>query len=497
MKTKITIEKNFELAPVSSNLFSSFVEHLGRAVYTGIYEPEHPLADEQGFRRDVIEMVRELHVPLVRYPGGNFLSSYDWRDGIGPRDKRPARTDIAWHSIEPNTIGIDEFYDWTQKAGTSIMGAVNMGTGTPRDAAELVEYCNHPGGTYWSDLRKKNGHENPYGIKTWCVGNEMDGPWQTCHLEAAEYGKKARETARFMKGIDNAIECVVCGSSTTSLPTYPEWDRIVLEYTYDAADYISIHRYYENFGDDDDFLASFCDMNDFIKTACATADYVKALKRSKKTMYLSFDEWNVWYQQNMQEHPWLTAPRILEDHYSLLDALVLGGLAITLLNHADRIKIACLAQLINVIAPIFTEPGKGAYRQTIYWPYHDISVYGHGTVLHPVVCAPKEVTKKYGEVPSVIFAVVYNAESGEVTVFALNINRKEISETEINLASFGKTTMFFRTEMTGQDLSVKNSFDNPDAVMSRPAELVQSENGMYDVVLKAASWNVLRFKIQK
>jgi alpha-L-arabinofuranosidase len=497
MKTKITIEKNFELAPVNSNLFSSFVEHLGRAVYTGIYEPEHPLADEQGFRRDVIKMVQELHVPLVRYPGGNFLSSYDWKDGIGPRDKRPARTDIAWHSIEPNTIGIDEFYDWTQKAGTSIMGAVNMGTGTPRDAAELVEYCNHPGGTYWSDLRKKNGHENPYGIKTWCVGNEMDGPWQTCHLEAAEYGKKARETARFMKGIDNTIECVVCGSSTTSLPTYPEWDRIVLEYTYDAADYISIHRYYENFGDDDDFLASFCDMNDFIKTACATADYVKALKRSKKTMYLSFDEWNVWYQQNMQEHPWLTAPRILEDHYSLLDALVLGGLAITLLNHADRIKIACLAQLINVIAPIFTEPGKGAYRQTIYWPYHDISVYGHGTVLHPVVCAPKEVTKKYGEVPAVIFAVVYNEETGEVTVFALNINRKEQSETEINLASFGKTAMFFRTEMTGQDLSVKNSFDNPDAVISRPAELVQSDNGIYNVVLKSASWNVLRFKIQK
>lgn len=497
MKTKITIEKNFELAQVSNNLFSSFVEHLGRAVYTGIYEPGHPLADEQGFRRDVIKMVRELHVPLVRYPGGNFLSSYDWKDGIGPRDKRPARTDIAWHSIEPNTIGIDEFYDWTQKAGTSIMGAVNMGTGTPRDAAELVEYCNHPGGTYWSDMRRKNGHENPYGIKTWCVGNEMDGPWQTCHLEAAEYGKKARETARFMKGIDNTIECVVCGSSTTSLPTYPEWDRIVLEYTYDAADYISIHRYYENFGDDDDFLASFCDMNDFIKTACATADYVKAVKRSKKTMYLSFDEWNVWYQQNMQEHPWLTAPRILEDHYSLLDALVLGGLAITLLNHVDRIKIACLAQLINVIAPIFTEPGKGAYRQTIYWPYHDISVYGHGTVLHPVVCAPKEVTKKYGEVPAVIFAVVHNAESGEVTVFALNINRKEISETEINLASFGKTTMFYRTEMTGADLSVKNSFDNPDAVMSRPAELVQAENGVYDVVLKAASWNVLRFKIQK
>lgn len=497
MKTKITVEKDFTLAPVSDKLFSSFIEHLGRAVYSGIYEPGHPLADEQGFRKDVIKMVRELHVPLVRYPGGNFLSGYDWKDGIGPRDKRPARLDVAWHSIEPNTVGIDEFYDWTQKAGTSIMGAVNMGTGTPRDAAQLLEYCNFPGGTYWSDLRRQNGHADPYGIKTWCIGNEMDGPWQTCHLEAADYGKKARETAKLMKFTDNSIECVVCGSASTSMPTYPEWDRIVLEYAYDNVDYISIHRYFENFGNDDDFLASFYDMDQFIRTSCATADYVKALKRSSKTINLSFDEWNVWYQQNMQEHPWLTAPRILEDQYSLLDGLVLGGMAITLLNHADRVKIACLAQLVNVIAPIFTEPGKGAFRQTIYWPFRDISVYGRGTVITPVVRSPKKVTKKYGEVPAVIFAVVYDEEKEEVTVFALNSDKHDVSDTEMNLASFGRTEMFYRTEMTGSDLSVKNSLESPDAVMSRPAQLVQGDGSIYTVQLKAASWNVLRFKVLK
>lgn len=495
MKTKVSVVKDFTLGKVDDNLFSSFIEHLGRAVYTGIYEPGHPSADEQGFRKDVIDLVKELRVSLVRYPGGNFLSGYDWKNGIGPKDKRPVKLDRAWHTIETNEIGIDEFYDWSQKAGTSIMGAVNMGTGTPQDAGDIVEYCNFEGGTYWSDLRKANGHRTPYGIKTWCVGNEMDGPWQIGHLDADEYGKKALEAGKIMKWTDESIKLVVCGSATTSMPTYPAWDRTVLEHTYDIADYISIHRYYENFGNDDDFLASFFDMDDFIKTSCATCDYVKAVKRSKKTMYLSFDEWNVWYQQNQMPHPWEKAPRILEDHYSLLDALVVGGLAITLLNHADRVKVACLAQLVNVIAPIFTEPGKGAYKQAIYFPFKDVSVYGRGTVLAPVARTENKITNKYGEVPAVIFSTVYSEENGELTVFALNTSKDASSETEIDLSSFNDSSMFFRTELCGKDLSAKNSLDNPDAVKPANAELVQGDKNKYMVSLKPASWNVLRFKV--
>lgn len=494
MKSKISIVKDFTLGAVDDTLFSSFIEHLGRAVYTGIYEPGHPCADGQGFRTDVINMVKDLHVALVRYPGGNFLSGYNWRDGIGPRDRRPVRLDRAWHTIEPNEIGIDEFYDWTQKAGTKIMGAVNMGTGTPQDAGDMVEYCNFPGGTYWSDLRAQNGHKEAFGIKTWCIGNEMDGPWQIGHLDADDYGKKALEAAKIMKWTDESIKLVVCGSATTSMPTYPAWDRTVLEHTYDLVDYISVHRYYENFGNDDDFLASFFDMDDFIKTSCATCDYVKAVKRSKKTMYLSFDEWNVWYQQQMQQHPWEKAPRILEDHYSLLDALVVGGLAITLLNHADRVKIACLAQLVNVIAPIFTEPGKGAYRQAIYWPFRDVSVYGRGTVLTPVVRTEKKLTEKYGEVPAVIFSAVHNEQDGMVTVFALNTSKTEESITEIDLASFGSMEMCLRTELCGSDLSARNSLEHPDAVSPAAVPLEQGDGGVFTVKLKKASWNVLRFK---
>lgn len=496
MNTNVTIVKDFVIGEVDNNLFSSFIEHLGRAVYDGIYEPNHPDSDEQGFRKDVISLVKDLNISLIRYPGGNFLSGYNWKDGIGPKNTRPVRLDRAWHSFETNQIGIDEFYDWTQKTNTQILGAVNMGTGTPQDAADLIEYCNFPKGTYWSDLRRKNGHENPYNIKTWCIGNEMDGPWQICHLDANEYGKKALETIKLLKWTDDSIKCVVCGSASTGMPTYPEWDRIILEHTYEMADYLSIHRYFENFNDDDDFLASFFDMDEFIKTSIATCDYVKALKRSKKTMNLSFDEWNIWYQKNQKPHPWMNAPRLLEDNYSLLDALAFGGMAITLLNHCDRVKISCLAQLVNVIAPIMTEPGKGSFKQSIYYPFKDISLYGRGIALNPVVQTEKKVTKSYGEVPSVIFSTLLNEQTNELTIFALNTDKEKNSETRINLSSFNETKMFYRTQLTGTNLSLTNTLENPNAVIPMNVNVEEGDNNVYNILLEKASWNVIRFKVK-
>ena len=492
-KASIIIEKNFKVADVDDRLFSSFIEHLGRAVYTGIYEPGHKEADEQGFRKDVINLVRELNVSLVRYPGGNFLSGYKWTDGIGPRDQRPKRLDLAWKTIESNQIGIDEFYDWSKKAGTGIMGAVNMGTGTPREAGELLEYCNFPGGTAWSDLRKKNGHAEPYGIKIWCIGNEMDGPWQICHLDAVDYGKKARETAKIMKWIDDSLELVACGSASSALPTFPEWDRIVLEQTYEHIDYLSLHRYYENLGNDDDFLASFVEMDSFIHSVTATADYVQALKRSKKTVNLSFDEWNVWYQQKQQPHGWEEVPALLEDRYSLLDALVFGGLGITLLNNCDRVKIACLAQLVNVIAPIFTMKGGSVIRQTIFWPFKHLSVFGRGTVLKPVVKAATKETC-YGDTPVLATAVVHSEEKQEVTVFCLNIDKNQSQELKLELRDFPQMKMIEHIVLTGNDLNAINSFEKPDNVTPRSLPVVNGENGAFSVNIEKLSWNVLRFK---
>ena len=284
MQAKLTLDKDFSIGKVDERLYGSFIEHLGRAVYTGIFEPGHGTADEQGFRRDVMDLIRKLQIPIIRYPGGNFVSGYRWTDGIGPKDKRPRRLDYAWTSLETNQFGIDEFADWCKKAGTHAMVAVNLGTGTPQQAADLVEYCNFPGGTYWSDLRIANGHKEPHNFRVWCLGNEMDGPWQTCAKTADEYGHVANEAAKMMKWVDPTIELVACGSSSAEIATYPEWDRKVLEWTYDNVDFLSMHRYYGYKGDVTAYLASYADLDAFLSAGIAAADYVKAYKRSKKVM---------------------------------------------------------------------------------------------------------------------------------------------------------------------------------------------------------------------
>ncbi|VBB07369.1 Hypothetical protein LUCI_2613 [Lucifera butyrica] len=491
-RAKCIIDKDYVIAEVDPKLYGSFIEHLGRAIYSGIYEPSHPTADEQGFRQDVLQLVRELAVPIVRYPGGNFVSGYSWTDGIGPVAGRSRRLDYAWQSIEPNQVGIDEFADWCRKAGAAVMAAVNLGTGTPQDAGYMLEYCNHPAGTYWSDLRIKNGHSEPHNIKVWCLGNEMDGPWQTCALSAADYGKKARETAKIMKWVDPSIELVVCGSSGPHMATYPEWDRVVLEHTYEQADYISMHRYYENEGSIENFLASFADMNEFIKTVAATADYVKAKARSPKTMKISFDEWNVWYIKKQTRIPWTEAPAILEDRYSLLDALVFGGMLCTLLNHCDRVRMACLAQLVNVIAPIFTEKGGRVLKQATYYPFQQVSLYGRGTALKTLTEAEKFTTTLYGDVPSVQTAATYNGEDGSITVFALNCDMKEDTELVLDLRSFGSVTMREHRIMDGPDLFAQNTFAAQDTVAPRNGSIVAGRNKV-TTILPKLSWNMFRF----
>lgn len=493
---KIVLDKDFTIGTVDPYLYGSFIEHLGRAVYTGIYEEGHPAADEQGFRKDVMALVEELKVSIVRYPGGNFVSGYNWTDGIGPKEKRPRRLDLAWKSVESNLVGIDEFVDWARKAHTEVMAAVNLGTGSPQDAGYMLEYCNHPSGTYWSDLRISNGRREPHGIKVWCLGNEMDGPWQICRLNAEDYGKKALETAKIMKWIDPDIRLVACGSSTSFMPTFPEWDRVVLEHVYDHVDYISLHRYYENLGDAGDFLASFADMDRFIKTVAATADYVKAKNRSVKTMMLSFDEWNVWYQKKVKLRPWESAPALLEDQYSLLDALVFGGLLCTLLNNADRVKAACLAQLVNVIAPIFTEAGGAAIRQTIYHPFKQVASWGRGSVLRPIVRCGLMESKIHGEVPVLQSAATYDEETETISLFVLNTDQEENTVLDLDFRSFGSVSCVAHEILDGPDLNAVNDFSRPDRVVPRPAggkTVYGSREATHSFILPKLSWNMLRF----
>ena len=374
-RAHIELDKRAVIAPVRRRTFGAFVEHLGRCVYTGLYEPGHPTANEDGFRMDVVELVQELGTTTVRYPGGNFVSGFRWEDSVGPRDKRPVRRDLAWHSLESNQVGLDEFARWLKLTGAELMLAVNLGTRGILPALDLLEYANHPSGTALSDLRIANGTPEPHNVRMWCLGNEMDGSWQQGFMTADDYGRIAARTAAAMRMADRNLELVVCGSSGSSLPTFGDWERTVLEHSYEHVDYVSCHAYYQELdGDLGSFLASALDMDFFIDTVVATADHVGHKKRSKKKMQLSFDEWNVWYLKEHQEaaevsDEWSHAPRLLEDVYTVADAVVVGNLLMTLLKHSDRVTSASLAQLVNVIAPIMTEPGGPAWRQTTFFPF--------------------------------------------------------------------------------------------------------------------------------
>ena len=491
MKAKLFADRHFPIGEVDRRLFGSFLEHLGRAVYGGIYEPEHPAADEMGFRQDVLEMVKKLGVPVVRYPGGNFVSGYCWEDGTGPKEQRPRRMELAWSTVETNQVGIDEFQQWAKLAGADVMMAVNLGTRGVEDAKNLLEYCNFPGGTKYSEQRRANGFAEPFGIKYWCLGNEMDGPWQIGHKTAQEYARLAAETGRVMKMMDPGVELVVCGSSNSGMPTFVDWEETVLNETYDIADYISLHSYYGNpEGDSRTFLACSRDMDKFITTVAAVCDVVKQRKRSDKTMMLSFDEWNVWFhsaEQDKKLEKWTVAPPQLEDVYSFEDALVVGCLLITLLRHADRVKMACLAQLVNVIAPIMTENGGRCWAQTIFYPFMDASRYGRGTSLRTAVECDTYDAGQYGKTPYLEAIALADEESRSVTVFAVNRSLEEEMELSVSVTGFGALRMLGHTVLHCDDLKAVNTADSPDTV--QPRELPVEDT----VVLPPQSWNVLRF----
>ncbi|MFM9329490.1 alpha-N-arabinofuranosidase [Paenibacillus mesotrionivorans] len=499
IKAKMTVDKDFIIGKVDDRLYGSFIEHLGRAVYGGIYEPGHPDANEQGFRKDVLKLVQQLRVPIVRYPGGNFVSGYDWKDGIGPVSERPSKLELAWRTVEPNHFGMNEFASWSKAAGTDVMWAINLGTQGVDDARQVVEYANHPSGSYWSDMRIRHGYKEPHRIKTWCLGNEMDGPWQIGHKTAEEYGRIALEAAKVMKWTDPAIELVACGSSALGMPTFADWEATVLDHTYEHVDYLSLHQYYGNHENDTPtFLARSLQMDEFILSVTAICDYMKAKKRSKKRMYLSFDEWNVWFHSNAADkkiEPWQIAPAQLEDIYTMEDALVVGCLLISLLKHADRVKMACLAQLVNVIAPIMTETGGAAWMQTIYYPYMHASLYGRGHSLVPLIQSTKYDTKEITDIPHLESIAVHNEEQGEVTIFAVNRHLDGELPFEADLRSFGACSLIEHLVLEHADLKAVNTAAQPDHVKPHNRGNATVNGSTISASLSKASWNVIRLRV--
>lgn len=493
-KATLITDRYFIIGEVDKRIYGSFVEHLGRCVYEGIYQPSQATADEQGFRRDVLDLINQLNVPIVRYPGGNFVSGYHWEDGIGAKESRPIRPDLAWGVIETNEFGLDEFIDWCKKANSAPMMAVNLGTRGVDDAKNILEYCNFKGGTYYSDLRIKNGHKEPHNIKLWCLGNEMDGPWQIGHKTAYEYGRLASETGRVMKLLDPTIETVACGSSAWHLPWFGKWESEMLAECYDEVDYVSLHQYYNNVANDTkEFLANSTAMDNFISEVISLCDAEKAKKNSKKKLNLSFDEWNVWYHSHEQDaalEKWSKAPHQLEDVYNFEDALLVGSMLITLLRHADRVKIACLAQLVNVIAPIMTSH-TGAWKQTIFYPFAYTSQYGRGTVLNTIIKAPTYETKTLGDVSVLDAVTIVNDEAQTVAIFAVNKDLEDDIDLDADLRQYADYKILSHVVLSHNDMKAVNTQATPNNVAPRTNGNAKFDNGILTTIIEKHSWNMI------
>ena len=463
---KILIDTNRTISPISPLLFSGFAEHMGRCIYEGIYDPDSPHADENGLRKDVLAALRELNFRSMRYPGGNFLSGYFWEDGIGPKDQRPRRRDLAWKSVETNQFGTDEFMAFCREIDTIPMMGVNMGTGTIQDASNLVEYCNAPVGTKYSDLRAKYGNTDPYNVKYWCVGNEMDGPWQVGHLDAPEYGKKAREAAKMMRLQDDSIELVLCGSSNSRMPTYPEWDRVALEICWEHVDYHSMH-YYANNNDDDtaSFLAMSAEFENFVDTLSGVLRYVKAKNRSKHDVYLSWDEWNVWYKDMRMNGNWEEAPHLIEEVYNLEDALVVAQWLNVFLRKSDVLKIACIAQIVNIIAPILTTK-DAMLKQSIYYPLMLFSRLASGSALDVAVQAPMYHTNQFGDMPLLDVSASYDKDNDKHAIFIVNRSQSESLTVDINWQDKSPKQLISVNQVAGSDPKASNSFENPNTIVA-------------------------------
>lgn len=507
-RARITIDREFTIGEVPRRLFGSFVEHMGRCVYTGIYEPGHATATEEGFRQDVLDLVRELGATVVRYPGGNFVSGYNWEDGVGPVADRPRRLDGAWHTLETNAFGLHEFVGWSRRAGVEVMEAVNLGTRGVDAARQLVEYANHPGGTYLSDLRRSHGSQEPFDIKLWCLGNELDGPWQIGHKTADEYGRLAQEAAKAMRLVDPTIELVACGSSNSGMPTFGAWEQTVLGHTYEEVDYISLHAYYqEHEGDHASFLASAVDMDYFIESVVSTADAVRAKGKHSKHINLSFDEWNVWYASGLdtEDQPhnisarsrWREHPRIIEDSYNVTDAVVVGTLLNSLLRHGDRVSIANQAQLVNVIAPIRSEENGPAWRQSIFWPFARMAALARGQILRTAVTSDRYSTAKFGDADLVDVSATWDEENGRVAFFLANRGLDESAYVEAVLRGFAGVKVL-RAEVLaaadGQDRFTANTLDSGEQVGLRPLDGARLVDAGVELTLPPLSWAVVQLE---
>ena len=499
--TTLTLHTDFGIGEVDRRIFGGFVEHMGRCVYEGLYDPDSIHADGDGIRADVADALRRLDVPVVRYPGGNFVSGYHWMDGVGPQQDRPTLRELAWQSIEPNSFGTDEFISLSDKLGWTPMMSVNLGTGTPEEARNWVEYCNSPAGTRYADMRVANGNTEPFNVPLWCLGNEMDGPWQLGHVPAEQYAIRAQQAAKMMKDVDPSIELVVCGTCMVDLPTYVEWDRQVLDHIGGLADYISLHRYVDNHADD---TAEFLGVTNAIDHQIEEMDAVCRFAQAKRyrgrvvptdrqrRAFLCFDEWNVWYKADNLNGAGAFAPPLIEERYNLEDALVVAGFFHSFLRRADVVKIANIAQLVNVIAPIQTR-GDDLLIQSIFYVFEMFSKRGRGLSLQTSITGPTYSAGKYGEVRTVDLTALVDGD--ELHVFATNRSLDTSAPLEIALADGSIAKLVSAEIVNGTDPKAENSFEDPDVVTAKPFEQITVANGSASAQLPPLSVTAMTYEL--
>ena len=501
----LTVHTQFQIGEVDPRIFGGFLEHMGRAVYEGVYQPNSKHADADGCRTDVLGALRRLGYTAMRYPGGNYASGFHWMDGIGPKQLRPTVRELAWQSIETNQFGTDEFMALSRKMDWTPMLTVNLGTGTPEEARNWVEYCNAPAGTKYANMRAANGNRDPFGVKLWCLGNEMDGPWQLGHVPADQYAIRAQQAAKMMKDTDKTIETVACGTCSIRLPTYMDWDRTVLEHLGDYADYISLHRYvgnpHPNYGNREntaDYLAITNSIDQQIEEMDAVCRFVQAKKRSKKRSYLCFDEWNVWYKNMQMDGEGKFAPHLIEEVYNLEDALVVAGFLNSFVRHADSVKIANIAQIVNVIAPILTQ-GDNMLIQSIFYPIEMMSKRRSGTALRVAVDGPHYDSALYGTVAMIDSSVILGHDvNGEpvLHVFATNRSQTEPAPVRVNVADRALSALLNGELVTGPDAKAANSYAQPKVVVAQPFSAAVVTDGQAEFTLPPLSFAALSFQVR-
>lgn len=492
--TTITLHTGFQIGEVDPRVYGGFLEHMGRCVYEGVFEPASRHADDDGLRQDVLGALARLRMPIVRYPGGNFVSGYHWLDGVGKPDRRPTLRELAWSSIETNRFGTDEFIGLCRKLDWSPMIAVNLGTGSPEEARNWVEYCNSPVGTKFADMRAANGNSVPHAVPLWCLGNEMDGPWQLGHCPASEYAIRAKQAARMMKTVDPSIELVACGSSSVEIDTYLQWDREVLEYLGGAVDYISLHRYVGNHNQDTaDYLAVTNSIDSQIEAVDALCRYVQAKRGGRRRVNLCFDEWNVWYKNMEMNGAGEVAPHLIEERYNLEDALVVAGFFNSFIRHADVVKIANIAQIVNVIAPIQTR-GDDMLIQSIFHVFEQYACRRTGTSLRPSLEGPTYTSPSYGETAMIDTSAILDGD--QLHVFATNRSMDSAAPLRVVLSDRRIASVIDAHVITGHDAKVENNYEDQDVISAARFDAITAADGEAIGSLPPLSVTAMTFRLE-